>query len=477
MIVAQRVTTSIQVPTDRRFGNKALILAWTIEGIAISMGLLLAVYAGIEGSDGGFFAVAIAVMPFVALSAIELTKIPLVGLAFAVPSLPWKLLAVAALTVVTLATFENFVFGFERGFAERLRNVAAAEDEANSRQQALERAQVLLPRLRVSENLLLSQLASLREERAGSRAEADADIADARQQSSTTEALRQDRLRLEQEMTALEQRRTGEIERERRRCANNPETRCGVTAIDTGFRRQREEFMLRRDAMAQSEAKARAAIEATVDNARSQRTRNIEAKDRAGEALQRQFDTVREEIATAGTAVSSGADQAAQSARRRDELIEKSQLHRLSKTIFGSHDGEDLERTKRFFVISLSAIVALIGTVIAAMHYAAQASRPPQRRRLGNAIRGYLARLRRQLPARRSILQEVPRRRGGLTRAIRGTLARRRRALAITPVVTEVEVIKEVEVPIDRLKIVFLPIDASEEEVAQARQMAQQDAA
>lgn len=67
--------------------SKALAFAWLVEAVAVIMGLLLAAFAGIEGSDGGMVAISVAILPFAALSIIELTKIPLIGLAFQVRSI------------------------------------------------------------------------------------------------------------------------------------------------------------------------------------------------------------------------------------------------------------------------------------------------------------------------------------------------------------------------------------------------------
>ena len=66
-------------------------------------------------------------LPFAMLSAVELTKIPLVALLFGVDGARWRVLALVGLACVTAATFANFVFGFERGFNERIRAVQTAE--------------------------------------------------------------------------------------------------------------------------------------------------------------------------------------------------------------------------------------------------------------------------------------------------------------------------------------------------------------
>ncbi len=52
-------------PQMRR--GKALVIAWLVEAVAVIMGLVLAAFAGIEGSDGGIVALTIATLPFAAL--------------------------------------------------------------------------------------------------------------------------------------------------------------------------------------------------------------------------------------------------------------------------------------------------------------------------------------------------------------------------------------------------------------------------
>ena len=99
------------------------------------------------------------------------------------------------------------------------------------------------------------------------------------------------------------------------------------------------------------------------------------------------------------------------------------------------------------------------------MHFAAQRAGTPQRRPLVNAMRHYLARKRRRLPILRDIREEM-RQRHAMIRNLRGWLLRRRRKLL--PVVVKTE-IHEVEVPIDRLKLVFVPLNATEDQIAEIR--------
>jgi hypothetical protein len=163
---------------------------------------------------------------------------------------------------------------------------------------------------------------------------------------------------------------------------------------------------------------------------------------------------VREALAAAQDTAARGGEAAQRAARARDELVERSQLHRLAATLFGRQDRETLERTKRLFVVSLAGIVALIGTVIAAMHYAVAATAAQGE----HEAEGTTA--------------PRPRRRGPLSAAVRAYLARRRRALSLKPVLQVQEVVRTVEVPVDRLKLVYLPLEATEQQVAAVRREA-----
>lgn len=448
--------------------GKALVFAWLVEAVAVIMGLVLAVFAGIEGSDGGMVAISVAILPFAALSIIELTKIPLVGLAFQVHSIWWRSVAVVALLLVTAATFENFVFGFERGFNERIRSVEVAEQAVLTGERELQVANARVPQLTARQAEITARLAALQGEVAGIRQQAQHDIEDVRT-SNTAGSLAAERARVEQELAVLDQRREAALNNERARCRANPAMRCNLPTVAGSFGRQRDELGRRISRLTDEQRAQDATTGADVASARQRRDAQLAELDRERKGLGEELDGIRERLATAQALTLQGSEGVAQAARKRDEMMEKSQLHRLSMVLFGNHERETIEKTKRLFVVSLAAIVALVGSLIAAMHYAAQDARP-RRRLLTNALRGYVARHRRTIPVRRR--HYTPRERIGAVRNLRGWLARRRRSNLPLRV-------KEVakEVPIDRLKIIFLPLDATEEQIAQARRDARQEAA
>lgn len=434
--------------------GKALVLAWVVEIAAVIMGLLLAVFAGIEGSDGGMVALSIAMLPFVALSVVELTKISLVGLAFQVRSPWWRLLAAAALLLVTAATFENFVFGFERGFNERIRSVGIAEQAVLAGERELQIANARIPELTARQADITARLAVLQEEVAGIRQQAQRDIEDVRT-SNTAGSLATERVRLEQELTGLDQRREAALNNERTRCRSNPNVRCGTSTIANSFGRQRDDLNRRVNRLTDEQHAQDATASADVASARQQRDTQLANLDRERKSLQEELDKVRDRLATAHAMALQGSEGVAQAARKRDEMVEKSQLHRLSMVLFGDHEPGMVERTKRLFVVSLAGIVALVGSLLAALQHAAENEKAPRRR---------------AIPLRRRY--EKLKERTGVIRNLRGWLARRRRSNL--PVQVK-EIIKEV--PVDRLKIIFLPLDATEEQIAQARRDARQEAA
>jgi hypothetical protein len=482
VVVVKRMSGSANVGLGRigTRPKKALVFAWMVEALAVIMGLVLAVFAGIEGSDSGAVAMAIAILPFAALAIIELTKIPLIALAFEVRGFLWKLVALVALVFVVGATFENFVFGFERGFNERIRTVEKAEQEVKSAKSQQELARTRVPQMTARQTEITARLAVLRDEATAIRQQAQQDIADTRG-NNTAAGLRAEREQVERDIVAIDQRRDADLNRERARC-RVPNVPCNISAITNNYARQRAGLAQRITALMQQQREQDGAASIEVASARQKRDANLAEKERERTTLQTELNAVREQLVDAQQVLLEGTDRVAAAEHHRDEMIERSQLHRLSMVLFGSHERATLEETKRLFVVSLSAIVAVIGALIAAMHFAAdlhaqreaegafgKVARPPPRRLISKAVRGLLARRRRRLPVGEA-LKRASRERRGLIRNIRGIAARRRLR-------TEIVTIKEVpkEVFVDRLKIVYLPLDATEEEVARARRDAERD--
>jgi len=442
--------------------SKTLVFAWGVEIIAVVMGLILAVFAGLEGSNSGTAAIVIACLPFVALSVIELTKIPLIELAFQVHGLAWRMLTIVALLLVTGATFENFVFGFERGFNERTRAAETAEQTVHVKRNAMHLAEDRVPQLQAQQKELEEQRTNLDREMAASRDQAQTDIANARTDDRSPE-LRTEREKLQSELGEIAQRRIAEINRDLVRCrAGLP---CHTGEINAWAYRQRDPLTKRLAQIDSQERAERARATDEITQARGRRDADLAGLTKRREELQHLIDNTGIELTEAEKQAQHGGEEVAEAERARDILIDRSQLHRLSDVLFGNHEHQAVQMTKKIFVTSLAAIVAVIGSVIATMHYAAQiANGRTSRRPLVNAIRGYLARRRARLPVIRDV-REAARQRNRMARTIRSYFAAKRAKL-----VREVPVIKEV--PVDRLKIVYLPETASESEVNKVRQEA-----
>lgn len=445
----------------------ALLCAWIVEVLAVSMGLTLAVYAGLEGSDGGVAAVLIAMLPFVMLSAVELTKIPLVALLFSVGSARWRVLALLGLACVTAATFENFVFGFERGFNERIRAVQTAEQGVLDSQRAVDLDRNQVAALGTRETEINNRLTALVAETAAIRQQSFDAIHDART-SNAAGSLSAERAEVDQAIRALDAHEGAELERENIRChrVSGP---CRTWAIHQSFQRQRDTLNRQSATLTDQLNRQQTDSSLTISAAQSRGSLDLALRDRERQTLELEATRIRADLAAAQGKIVQDGEALSAAQRTHDARVDRSQLHRLAGVLFGDSSLTSVERTKRLFVVSLSAIVAVIGSIIAAMHFAAQRAAldavTPQRRPLVNAMRHYLARRRRRLPILRDIREEM-RQRHAIIRNLRGWLLRRRRNLL--PVVVKTE-IHEVEVPIDRLKLVFVPLNATEDQIAEIR--------
>lgn len=438
-------------------GNRTLVLAWIVEGLAVATGLSLAVYAGLESGSLGH-GTAMAVLPFLALAAVELAKIPLIGLAFRTQTWGWKVIATLALTIVTLATCANFVFGFERGFNERLRAVEAAEQKVVQLQAAQDQQQVRLGARQSDLQQQHAQIAALRQQRAELHSQRDKD-SEAVFRFDGRAPLQSDLRKQQEAIAALGATQDRQLAAEYRRCRQAPETPCRSAALQRLFATQNEARQRAAELIERRIREEGAKLRSDWDSVRTKRDADLAALDqKLAEAqdkpavLVREVDQARQAALQAG-AMLAGAQQELAA------MQDASQLHRLALVLFGSAEHEPVERTKQIFVVTLAGIVAVMGSLLAVLHYAAQPRVAPQHTETPVAE-----------PAKRQ--RRRPSAWEAMLRARRGYLARRRGEL---PVTRTVEVVREM--PIDRLKVVYLPLDASEEQIAHSRRMARQSIA
>jgi len=105
-------------------GNKLFIGAWSIEIVAASVGLFMALVQIIDAthrqasdSISTTLNAVLAALPFFAVVIVELTKIPLATVFYKTTVLRWKVIFISGLLLTMGITFETFFLGFERYFS------------------------------------------------------------------------------------------------------------------------------------------------------------------------------------------------------------------------------------------------------------------------------------------------------------------------------------------------------------------------
>lgn len=115
-----------QIELNKVYGKRLIIIAWTIEIVAASIGLFIGISSAIyglqfydEGSMLGnkFTDTFIGAAPFVIIAAVELTKIPLALGFYRTKRLVWRLIFLLTLFLLVFVTFETIFNGLERNFS------------------------------------------------------------------------------------------------------------------------------------------------------------------------------------------------------------------------------------------------------------------------------------------------------------------------------------------------------------------------
>lgn len=148
-----------QIELNKVYGRRLIIIAWTIEIVAASIGLFIGISSAIyglqfydEGSMLGnkFTDTFIGAAPFIIIAAVELTKIPLALGFYRTKRLVWRLTFLITLFLLVFVTFETIFNGLERNFStlesdiekprrefqektDRLSNIEANLERINSR--------------------------------------------------------------------------------------------------------------------------------------------------------------------------------------------------------------------------------------------------------------------------------------------------------------------------------------------------------
>lgn len=152
-----------QIELNKKYGKRLIIIAWSIEIVAASIGLFIGIssaissisyYESLEGNDvligSTFTNTFIGAAPFIIIAAVELTKIPLALGFYRTKRLVWRSLFFVTLLLLVFVTFETMFNGLERNFSAleskiqeprrefqeqnaKLANINQSLDEINSR--------------------------------------------------------------------------------------------------------------------------------------------------------------------------------------------------------------------------------------------------------------------------------------------------------------------------------------------------------
>jgi len=420
--------------------SKTLWIAWAVEGACVGIGFMLALVIGFEA--GGLGVGLLAGAPFAAAAVVEFGRIPLVRGFFSVRGAFWKMLTLVAILLAGTLTTENLIFGFERAFAVRIQEVSqqsqrAIDAMANKNSLGDGLKQLIAQRDTVQTEI--NQLIKENETDQGT-ANKSSDRAEQANTNERTTALERQQ-ELDRDRTAMLALHKNQLAYARRVCRTDPK-RCRLGVLLGQQQRELAALDKKRDG-------ARLELENRDDaynQERAQVSDNLQTRQQALKTRRAPLDARLDELNTKidkaqtdlskATGVANELDAVAQSARR------ASQMHRLARFFFGSDDDAAAIRMLGWFSIVSAIVLSTAGSILAATHF-------------------------------RSVTQSTTSRSNSLARSIRGWLARQRLKHSV---VKKVEVVREVEVPVDRvvdrtvevvkpeLVLVPVPLEAKEEE-------------
>lgn len=422
-------------------GSKMLLTAWAIEGACILIGLTLAIAAGLEVANSPWMALS-AALPFAAAAVVEFGRIPLVRGFFYARGFVWRAVALLGVLVVGCLTFENLMFGFERAFAVRIEAVRAAAETSAA---ADRRVANLSGGAQASSDRraeFQQQLARLAEERAAADKRAtDDQLMAGKVGGDALGTAKEEIARLDREMSAMAARQEKEMTSAWAYCKARELSPCNALPLT---RHANERKALEgRIAEVRSSGNDRAAkADAEREAARNERRAALTSVDSRISDVQQRLDAAQRSADQAALDLATAQAQAQAASREAETLRRTSQMHRLAMVMFGSTSDENASRTLGLFASMSAAVLALAGSVLAALHYrletqGAEFSRPG-RGVLGRALRNTLARLRRGKPVERRVVVEKT-----------------------VEVAVEVPVIKIVEKPVEVVVGIAIPVTAT----------------
>ena len=125
-----------------------ITLAWTVEVIAVLIGLTISIVVAVsayssfasEGDVGlleGSSSILVAALPFVLIAVVEICKIPLTFAFMAVRNRLWRGMFLTFVLFLCLITFETMLNGFERNFSNLNRAIDTRKNNIESAEQAV----------------------------------------------------------------------------------------------------------------------------------------------------------------------------------------------------------------------------------------------------------------------------------------------------------------------------------------------------
>jgi hypothetical protein len=397
--------------------GKTLVIAWAVEVACVSIGVLMALIVGFEA--GGVWAGIMAGAPFIAAAVVEFARIPLARSYFTVRGAIWKALTLVAILLAGALTAENLIFGFERAFTVRIEDVrkkSQVADEKNAEANRLDGEVKQVAAQREATQGRINQL--IKQEQAAQSTEA---AGAERNRTASEEAFRAAKAHLE----TVERERTEMLARHKNETAIAAAV-CRATpdhcAIGVTQRRQQQDLV----GADKKINEARQQLQRISDADRHERSQLHDQLTADLQGLQKSEEQLNARLIELNTQVTGTQAQLAEAIRVANDADATaaasrrgSQMHRLAKFFFSAEDNAAAMRTLAWFSIVAAVVLSTTGSILAATHF-------------------------------RTLTQPMTEQPNRLARAIRGWIARQRRKHSV---VKKVEVVREVEVPVDRVVV------------------------
>lgn len=392
-----------------------LRFAWVIEVVCVLIGLTLAISVGLDGASAGNGAWVTASLPFLAASVVELGRIPLVQAFFYARGVFWRGIALMAILIVGLLTFENLVFGFEKAFMLRMEKVREASQHADAANKKVENLKKDIEFIHIGIKQQNNEIKESSDSQSATNGTAVVNTRNAEAIATQAQkAIAGEISGLQKKRDALSrQLEAGKI-KVQTDCRAEDLSACNTAAIARNLERE----LARIDAQI-SQANSRSnriqsVAAKQIQDAQAERRQTIEVIRKREEASFRNRAELQEQENKKRIALEAAQEDARTQEGFLSRFKSESQMHRLSQVIFGNSSDENAARTLAIFVTISAAVLALAGSLLAAMHYRIETQSAEngvnQRRLMGRALRATMARIRRRKPIIKTVekILEVP---------------------------------------------------------------------